>query len=63
MKVCLCTDSMEFVKGLINPVAAPTLLQSALLSFCYLCTKFKVVKVIKVSRSEVAMGQQQRSCA
>ncbi|KAG5563044.1 hypothetical protein RHGRI_005703 [Rhododendron griersonianum] len=25
MKVCLYTDSMEFVKWLINPVAAPTL--------------------------------------
>ncbi|KAI8570260.1 hypothetical protein RHMOL_Rhmol01G0020300 [Rhododendron molle] len=43
LKVCIWTDSMEFVKGLVEPSAATTLLCHALLDFVQLCYQFNVV--------------------
>lgn len=52
-EVCISTDSMEFVKGLNNPMNASVLTQPALLDLCHLCSSFDYVKFIKVARSIV----------
>lgn len=39
-----------FVQGLNDPESAPLVILSALYDFCFLCSCFACVKVIKVSR-------------
>lgn len=44
------TDSSNSVHGLCNPQGAAPSVQSALKDFCFLCSSFNYVKVVKVSR-------------
>ncbi|KAI8535591.1 hypothetical protein RHMOL_Rhmol10G0186100 [Rhododendron molle] len=52
-EICIRTNCATFVLGLLNPADAEFTLQMALMGFCSLCTRFNVVKVVKVYRQVV----------
>lgn len=56
LEVCIRTDCMISLQGLRYPKAAMFSLQTSLLDFCLLCSRFDYVKVVKVSRQTVIVS-------
>lgn len=52
-KICIKMDCAEFVRGVRRPEEACSFMQPILLDFISLCPKFVIVKLMKVSRSDV----------